>query len=343
MKILRKIAIWIVISFVLQFVVLFYVNNYFLTDSAMVKTKKIVTTNTSNSNEINEIKVNIPSNATNIKPSYDGKYLSYILNNELIILDTKTSKIVKSIYIDGNDIDYYKWLSDRNRVLYLHKELIKKVENLNIETYDVDNDQSNSVNKTVYNSYKSHVTDLTVSPLTNIIYINVAGNNVDDKLFQINIMGEVKEIKLPVSKIEKMYETQKTDNLIYESSNNIVHIIKNGKNDIYLSKEKYSLIGIDSSDYIYVGKLKNNLIVKIYYGKADDPLKDWHPIDIDNPIKPDEIFLAPKDDNLYKIDNGRDLINLFSNKKIYGPGEFITYNENYFEYRNGDNIILKKY
>ncbi|QSZ27975.1 hypothetical protein ACETAC_03655 [Aceticella autotrophica] len=341
MKTLKKISLWILFSFVLQFIILFYINNYFLTDSAMIQSKKILITD----EMVDNIKVKVPPNANDIMPSFDGKYLSYILNNNLIIVNTKTSKTVKSIYIDGKNIDSYKWLNDRNRILYLNKEETKRGEELNIEAYDVDNEQQNTVNKTIYYQYKGYVSDITLSPLTNVIYINVSSkNNLEkDRLYQIDIMGEIKKIQLPVNKIIKMYETQKTDNLIYESSNNIVHIIKEGKKDNYISSEKYSLIGIDSNDNIYVGSLKNNFIQEVYYGTVDEPLKKWDKINLKSPVKPNNLILAPKNNKLYEIVNGKDLHDVRDNNIIYGQGDFIGINVNYIAYKKGDYVILKKY
>ncbi|WP_406541525.1 hypothetical protein [Clostridium ljungdahlii] len=42
MKIFKKITIWIIISLVVQFAGLFYINNYFLSSQTEIKTKKIV-------------------------------------------------------------------------------------------------------------------------------------------------------------------------------------------------------------------------------------------------------------------------------------------------------------
>lgn len=362
MKILKKIALWIILSFIFQFIMLFYINNFFLTDTASIKSRKIVTTKPNTIN--NTIKINIPQDATNVKPSFDGKYLSYILDSDLVILNTKTSKIVKVIKIDGKDIDYYKWMSDRNRILYLHKEILKNVENLNIEAYDVDNNLENKIDQTIHNYYKGHVKEMTFSPGTNIIYVNFTANNYNDTLYWINIMGDVQKINIQANKINKMFETQKYDNLVYESSNNIIHILKDSKavfekldektgkkirtvkdikNDILLSNQKYSLIGIDSKDNIYIGRLNNGLIDKIYYGALDKPIDKWNDININMTVNPDMIFLAPKNDRLYRIGDNGYIIDILNNKKIIGSGEFIAYSENYFEFKENNTIILKKY
>lgn len=339
MKRLKLILKWALISLILQLCILYYINNYFLTGLTTIRTEKVFAENKMS----RKIEITVPSDAKEIKSSYDGKYISYLEGNGLFITDTATSKVVKKIKIDGKNIDYYTWLTDRNRILYLNKTGYGKEKQINLEAYDADNKLNNTVNKTIYAPDKSVVSDLTLSPLTNMIYINV--NSIDQsKLYQINIMGEIKRIYLPVKKIVKMYETQRNDNLIYESPNNIIHIIKDGKKDHYLSTKKYSLIGIDKSDNVYIGSLNNyNMIDKIYYGSVEKPLKKWNEINLKEMINPKDIVMLPKNDRLNKIVNNSDLEDVVNGTIIKGYGQIIDINKNYIVYRNQDKIILKLY
>jgi len=189
---------------------------------------------------------------------------------------------------------------------------------------------------------KSFVSYMTLSPFTNMIYIKV-DTPLEDRLYQVNIMSEIRRMYLPVKKILKMAETQKKDNLIYQSSNNIIHVIRDGKEDTYLSTKKYVLIGIDGNDNVYIGSLNNKKqVINLYYGSVGKPLSLWSKITLKKAENPQNIIIIPKDGNLGVIQNN-ELKNLKNGIIVKGYGKIIDINKNYIVYQNKDKIILKAY
>lgn len=337
MKIIRRALIWIIIPILIQMAILYYINDYFLTSKTTIQIKKILT-----DKDILEkrIEVNVPSNAQNIKVSYDGSYVSYILNNNIVIINTKTLKVKKSISGKSRTIDNYTWLTDRNRLLYFCKANYHGWESIQLQAYDLDANNDIKIDKLIYVPRKSYIANVTLSPLTNMIYINVVDNYNHSRLYRVDIMGKVVNLKIPVKRIDKMYETQKQDELIYESSNNEIRVIKNGFGYTFL-RNGYSLIGIDSKDNIYIGKLYNSKIEEIYYGSLDEEMKNWKHITLNDSINPRDVVILPKNDNINVIINNKDLKDIKTGKIINGYGRIIGINMNYLVYKENNKIILK--
>ncbi|MGI1690118.1 hypothetical protein [Thermoanaerobacter uzonensis] len=335
---LKKILKWSIISLVFELGFLYYINNYFLVDSTFIKAEKVF----GDTKLPHTIEITVPYGAKEIKISYDGEYISYIENGKLYIVSTKTYKVVKQIKMEEKNTDYYTWLPDRNRILYFLRERHGHGIRINLEAYDVDNSLNNTVNKAIYLPDKSFVSYMTLSPFTNMIYIKV-DTPLEDRLYQVNIMSEIRRMYLPVKKILKMAEIQKKDNLIYQSSNNIIHVIRDGKKDTYLSTKKYVLIGIDGNDNVYIGSLNNKKqVINLYYGTVDKPLSLWSKITLRKAENPQNIIIIPKDGNLGVIQNNK-LKNLKNGIVVKGYGKIIDINKNYIVYQNKDKIILKAY
>lgn len=337
MKIIRRVLIWIVFPILIQMAILYYINDYFFSSTSTIHIKKILS---ENSALPKKIEVSVPSNAQDIKASYDGKYVSYILNNNIVIIDTKTLKVKKLISGMGRIIDNYTWLTDRNRLLYFSKANYQGGENIQLQAYDLDANNYIKIDKLIYVPIRSHIANITLSPLTNMIYINVVDNYKYSRLYRVDIMGKVVNLRLPVKRIIKMYEIQKEDELIYESSNNEIRVIKNGFGYTFL-RGNYSLIGIDSKDNVYIGKLNNNKIIEIYYGTLDEKMEKWKHITLSNSISPLDVVILPKNDSINTIINNRNLMDIKTSKIINGYGTIIGINMNYIIYKENNKVILK--
>ncbi|OXT09221.1 hypothetical protein CE561_02000 [Thermoanaerobacterium thermosaccharolyticum] len=339
MKAIRRIFTWIVFPLILEMGVLFYINNVYLSTTTTFHIKKI-----NSETDINTlkktIKVNIPSGVDSVEASYDGSYVSYLLNHQIIVVDTKTQGI-KKVIAASNNIEYYTWLNDRNRIIYFYKTYSRGSEAIQLEAYDLDINNKIKIDKLIYAPRNSHIEDVTLSPLTNMIYINVVDSNGYSYLYRVDIMGQIANLKLPIKRITKMYELQRKDVLLYESSNGIIRVIKNGGGYTFLSSG-YSLIGTDSNDNVYVGKLDNDKkVVEIYYGSIDKSFKDWNHIKLNHAVNPNQVIILPKDNALTVTFDGRDLIDVNTGETITGTGNILGVNTNYIMYTNNNYVILK--
>lgn len=336
MRFIKRILLWIVISLSIQIGSLYYINNFFLADKEVFTSQKVYSETKAPEN----ITANVPYGASSVQPSYDGDYIAYLKDYNLTIKNCAQSKGRNSFQIEN--VHFYRWLPDRNRLLYAQVEHLKSTDRITLYAYDADNRKKQMVNSVSYLPRNSSVSGIEASPLTNIIYLSISGGDGYDRLYQIDIMGTIKKIWTPVKKIVKMAETQETDNLVYQSSNDIIHVIKDGKKDVYLSYNKYALLGIDSQDNVYLGGFDKGKIAKIYRGTLDKPLNTWDTVLLPEPLDPNSVTVD-KNGNIYKIQDGKTLIDVNSNNAIVGKGRILYFNNGLIVYEgNNDNVIIKK-
>lgn len=336
MNIVKRAFVWVIIPILIMMGILYYINDFYLTTSGTFQIKKLTSENDTLKNTIG---LDVPNGATDIKASYDGSYVSYILNGELFIMDTKTQNIKKTI-TSNSGVYSYVWLNDRNRLIYFYRTYHNGTEAIQLEAYDLDINKNVKIDKLIYAPRNSRIKNITLSPLTSMIYVNIVDNAGYSYLYRIDIMGQIVNLKLPIRNIARMYELQNTDTLIYESSNDMIRVIKNG-NGYTFTDSGYSLIGTDNKDNVYIGKLRNSKVVEIYYGQLNKKLSTWNHIKLNHAVSTDDIKIFPKDNSINVTFNGRDLINISSGNTISGAGKIIGVNSNYIIYFENNKVTLK--
>ena len=117
MKLYKKIIAWAILSIILQIGGLFVLDNFVFKHSSKFKSNKI-DIEKQNTKDINVI---IPNGAENVNISYNGKYLTYYENDTLYIEESKTGTKTEVKTEDNGEILYYKWLSDRDRLIIAEK------------------------------------------------------------------------------------------------------------------------------------------------------------------------------------------------------------------------------
>lgn len=336
---IKKVLKWAFATLALELAFLYYLNNVFLVDSTFIKSEEVF----GSISLPPLIEIKIPSYAKDVHVSYDGKYISYDEGGNLIIADAKTGKTVKVIEKATKEGDYYTWLPDRNRILYFSRMDSLTGTKVELKSYDVDNDLYNTVYTKIYLPSKSAISYVTLSPLTNVIYLK-ATTPYGDRLYQVNIMGEVRRIYLPVKRIEKMVETQKKDNLIFQTSDGRLYLLKDGKKEVLLSSNNnYTLLGIDRDDNVYVGKRSGREIKEVYYGSVDRPMRLWHKVLLKKGEPPGDFVVLFNERIVGVITGGNKVEDLRGNVISEAKGKIIEITRDYIVYKNGDKIILKRF
>ncbi|KYH30830.1 hypothetical protein CLTEP_24830 [Clostridium tepidiprofundi DSM 19306] len=326
MKFKRKLIIFMVVGFIFEICVLYYIDRFYLSKRENY-TIELVEKNNLNKN----FNITVPKEAKNIKLSHDGKYISYYFESKLYITDTETGKENYINFDDVYKLSYYKWLSDRNRMLLIENKVIDDKKELKLSYYDSDNNVKKDVFDFAKVDNKSYVSDIQMSTLTNIIYIKV--NHVGDRcsIYRIDISNNIQRVKTKHFFINNIAELVHEDKLIYEDDvyHNIFvvnNILKYNKKIQFQENEGYVLIGVDKSDNIYVGKLQNkynNKIVKIYYGNYKTETSNWNSIKLDFPTYKSNIYIQNDGTILEKIPIESIIVNLNDGKKYKYKGAFL--------------------
>ena len=306
-KVFKKMIICIMISLIIQFAGLFYLNNSILTSDNNVKSHRI--TDSSTSNKVSVSKANVPSNATNINVSYDASYISYFLNDELYVVNTITGKSVNVSSSNGVKISFYKWLPDRNRMLIVETEN----RNLSLSYYDVTQLQKSKISDILMVNSTSTVKDIETAPLTNVIYIKVRNSYKNDSIYWVNIMKSRKKIITKTKYVGNIKVVPHEDTMVYEDLyNNKVYATGVDQALSFSGSTKSCLLAIDNNDKVYVGDLVNDTnIDKIYYGTLNG---DWKSLPLDTPVSKDDLFVTASG-KIYINDTTKGIVTELETKK----------------------------
>ncbi|MDW8801813.1 hypothetical protein P8V03_11720 [Clostridium sp. A1-XYC3] len=320
MKVFKRIFLWIMISLTVQFAGLYYANSYILSSDTSIKTKKVVKSDTKKP----DAEVKIPEGAKHVGVSFDGRYLAYYDGDVLKVVDTKTGEEKNVEFDDGVQVSFYKWLSDRNRMLIAEKETSKRSSNFKLAYYDVDKDIKEEIKELDWADKNAEVEDIQASPLTNIIYVKVANSGKRSSIYWINIMKEMKKADTNSYVIGKIRVVPHEDKLVYEdlTYNRISVTGKNRSINIDGVKTP-SLIAVDDNDNVYIGDTQDGKVTKIYYGNVNDDGSQYKSVDLREAVNKDDIFVASQG-KIYTNDNLKGTVREFgSGKEFIYPGIFV--------------------
>ena len=191
-KRISKYYIWIIVSLVIQLMVLFYINNYYLKvktyDVDMVKMDKIDMKNES---------TRISVGAIDVKVSYDSMYISYIIEDTLVskgLGDDDSERVVYKLD-ENEEFQTYRWLPDRDIIIYTVKEDNLYSSNIKVITYDVENEIEKQFPVLEGFTKKSYVGQIELSTMTNVVYLKLVTNEDVARVYKFNIMNDYYYVK----------------------------------------------------------------------------------------------------------------------------------------------------
>ena len=298
MKKIRNVIIWSITSLLIQSVVFFGLDKYY--ESSLLNTKVTEEIVPNKIIPIKAVTINIPTNATKIEASYNGKYISYYDNDKLTVVNTLdgTSKEV-SPEADSTQV-FTKWFPDSDTMIIFEKTTVKS-STINLFRYNADNnskfiptDTNNKEIKPKLSGGNDNISDIALCPSMNNYYIKVKKSTTRFDILNIDVNGNV-STTLSSRNIGKIDMVNNLPNLIYEDlSTGSIKV--NKKNFIY--SKKSCILGTADDDNLYLGVLQNEKVTKIVYGKVSEVLDQWKTIALDSPVDKKEITLTT-DGKLY--------------------------------------------
>ena len=348
MKIIAKWYKWILLAVMFQFCVLLYINNIFLKTDVSVNIKKsaAVSTKTTSTGDFK-----LPEDAQNIGMSYNAKYAAYIQNGVLHVknVDSGSDKVVAGM---GNDkITYIKWLPDRDMVIFSSDTKNGEKGTIQMSTYEADSETLRDYPQIDGLTSKSQITDIELSPYTNVVYAKIKTSETKSKIIRFNVMSQygyvmnlgadatIKECTY-VNKL--VYQNQGEDAYIYDGQNRT-------KNKISIDAEKIRVLGIDLNDTLYVGVLDSSgNVTQICHQKITDKelTGEWTKVSLKESIAAEDIIISGNG-NIYtnKKDENK-VINATNDLKASYRGEFIEVLDGALVSKDGQKInitSLKEY
>lgn len=342
MKRSRKIFNWILLSVFFQVAVLAYFNFFYLNKRGDAVATLI--SNVGGEKPKKTQTIDVPQDAKDIKVSYDSSYIAYMQGGKLEILDIKDKKTVKSISYKSDQISYYRWLPDRNMVIYGVKAPDSEAGRVQVLTYNVDSDVEHAYPKITDVPKKSSIDEIELSPLTNVVYAKISTGNGNAKIYRYNVMSELSFVMNIADKSTFkgfMYDNK----LAYRDEKNRLFIwdgLKSSSKQLQFTGE-LDLLGLSGlNDDIYVSELdKDKKVKEILYGTYDKQISGWDKIELTTPSDPDNLFLSSEGD-VYQLDAQKKTVyNLKTQDKLNYSGNYIEIFSNHIVTRDGNKVKIE--
>lgn len=307
MKLFKRIIALSLITIIVFYSVLFYVNKYILSsDNIKISSKHIETKKTKS-----PIDIYIPNFASSIKVSSDGSYVAYEQNNVLNIVDIQSGTNTK-VKLNQN-LSFFNWLPDRNRILIVKSTVLKNKKTFKLDYYDADRAEEGNICDFSSTDKTTEINDVKVSTLTNSIFIKTENSSRKAQIYYMNIMKKLKKLRLKSKNIGSIEAIQHQSHMVYEDRLKSRIYITNSTAPLLLNKVKtIKLLGVDDSDNIYVGEIKDNEIIGIYSGTIDPKGISWVAHELSVPVNKSDIYITGLggiyinnsiENNLYEINS----------------------------------------
>lgn len=333
MRYLKIFIIGFLAIIIIQFGGLVFLETVYFADNSSYSSTKVENNATQ---EVSKLKLILEEGSTNTSASYDGKYLAYLKNKDLFVLNLDDTNKTKVSANDGMEILYYKWIYDRNRLILAERPTnIKNGTFFKLYYYDVDskskveifNEVNNrSIKIPIYNSNEK-IDAIDMSTLTNIIYVKLSSSNNYSRVYSINIMAQEKRINTVTHNIGKVISTKRDNVLLYENLSDRKVFKHSDSLPLEIDgNSNLRLLGIDNSDNIYLALINNNKTKTIYYGSITN--KSWKKIDINTSVDINDIYINFKGQS-YIINRSKSIAkDILTGKETYYIGKIIGMYEN---------------
>ncbi|MBN1046032.1 dipeptidyl-peptidase IV [Clostridium botulinum] len=326
MKVIKRIISWGMLSLILQIAGLFILDSFVFKHSSDFKIKKVETDVADTKN----VNATIPNGAEDVKISYDGRYLTYNYNDKVYIEDTSTNEKNEIKTEDGGEIMYYKWLSDRDRIVIAENTNIDDEDKIKLVTYDPTNKVQSDVSEVCSYQSNMEVKKISVSVLTGVYYVDIDRGGMKNTVYRIDINHDLTKVSLKSDVLGNMEVIPRYDRLIYEDEiNNTFYATSPSKKLSIKSDKELALLGIDAEGVIYIGEITADKVSKIIYGTVDEDTSAWKNIDLTEVVNPKDIYFNSKSEILIN-DNLQGIVkNLTTGKEMSYDGKLVEIKEKF--------------
>lgn len=326
MKLFKKIIAWAMLSIILQIGGLFILDQFVFKLSSDFKSKKIDI----EADKTKDINVNIPTDAESINISYNGKYLSYYLDGKLYMEDTKAGTKNEVETENNGEILYYKWLSDRDRIIIAEKIEKDGVSKIHLITYNPKNSSESFVSEVCTYQQNMEVKKITESTITGVYYVNIYKGGMKSTVYRIDINNDLSKVSLQADVLGNMQVIPHIDRLVYEDEvNNKFFVTSPNKELIFNSNKNLTLLGIDREDVIYIGELNGDKISSLIYGKIEEDTSTWKTLSLEAVVSRNDLYFTDNSEILINDNLKGSVKNLTTGNEVEYEGKLIQIKEDF--------------
>jgi len=331
---------WILLAIIFQFCVLFYINNIFLNADITVN---VMNTEAKTKPSTGDFKV--PEAAQNISMSFNAKFGAYLRNGVLHIINVDTKNDKKVAGLGEDKITYFRWLPDRDMVIFSSDTKDGKKGAIQMSTYEADSETLRDYPEIAGLSSKSQVMDIELSPYTNVVYAKINTSDTKSKIVRFNVMSQYAHVmNLGAEAIIK--ECSFVNKLVYQNGGESVYIydgINRTKNKIPIDSKNVRVLGIDLNDTLYIGILDSSgKITQIYHQKITDEKlsENWTKVVLKQSTSVEDIVISGNGNIYSNIKDENKINNVMNDRKASYRGEFIEVLEGALVSKDGNKVYI---
>lgn len=345
MKNISKWYKWILLAVIFQFGVLLYINNIFLNTNIEVSATSANTKKPTTGN------FKVPEDAQKISVSFNAKFGAYLSDGELHIIDLSNDKDKKVAGTQKDQVTFYRWLPDRDMVIFSSNTKNGQKGVVQISTYEADSGTVRDYPEISGLTAKSEVMDIELSPYTNVVYAQIKTSDTKSKIVRFNVMSQYASV-MTISADAVIKECTFVNKLIYQNKGESAYVydgMNKSKRRVPIDAKNILVLGIDLDDSIYIGSLDSaGKVTQIYHQKIDDQrlTENWTSLNLKQGVLPEDLIISGNG-NIYM--NNRDenkVTNITNDRKASYRGEFIEVLDGALVSKDGDKVYvtsLKEY
>ncbi len=315
---------WIILAIILQFCFLFYINNIFLNSDGSVS---VVNTETKADPLTGDFKV--PQGVKQVKVSFNARFGAFVDNDGILhIINIKSNKDKKIAGLDNDRITFFKWLPDRDMVIYSSDTKDGKAGVVQLSTYEADTETTRDYPEIRDLTKDSKVMDIDLSPYTNVVYAKINTSETRSKIIRFNVMSQYAHV-MNLGPDALIKESNYFNKLVYQNPGEAIYVydgMTKIKNKVPVGAENVRILDIDSNDTLYIGVLgTNGMVTQIYHQKIEEgKLTDsWTKTLLKEPLRLEDIVISING-NMYYINRDENkIINIKNDLKASFRGDIL--------------------
>ncbi len=326
MKKIKRRLMWFIIALILQQIIFLYVDKVYLSTDLNINAEKVEDEEENIADKKSEI--DIKKGLNEVKLSSDGRYVSYIENNKLKILDSNDNKEKECATDNGAEVVLYKWLNNESNMIVIQKIKEKGVYYFEPMSFDAKKGEARDLADFDLNkvrikleSSKDQVENVVFSTSTHSLYIKIKKSTGKDDLYYANVMNQLKKVKndkiigsivVPTTSTNAVMEEGSTITTLNTTGNLLIPNVKVSK-----------ILGSDVNDNVYFGEVSDNKIKKIYYTVLSEKNRKWNELKLTKPVEKEDIIIDYSGKVYVNDKSAGNVLELTSNKSIKYKGDFV--------------------
>lgn len=314
MKRTRRIISCIILSFIIQFVVFLYLDKVILKESDKFTIQNVEIPAASIDTD-----VEIPEEGRNIKISYSGRYITYFIDDKLMLVNTKTSE-VRNILEDTEILDI-KWVPKNNTIFIVEKKDGK----VNVKTYNANNGVEQDVCELC--NYKNNIKiESFISISAEYVSVSSQGRTT---IYRISIDKDVKKLDKTLKSLKSGDVFWNKDVFIYQNSEDKrIYRYTNGSSKKMNIKNSSGMnILKTAGNDVYLGEGSDDNIFRIIYGEDTTDTSKWKSETLEKSVSAKDIFIN-ENNEIFINDSSEGIIkNITTGEKLNYEGKLIEIND----------------